>query len=112
MWHHVTNHLITSNDKDSNSENRIKLRVHDNYLVSSVVCSFEILYHSVLVVYFVEPLQHPLYILSSAYFVESLHFIPLWLEYFVESLPSSLLQCLTRTLPLCVIHRSVVRASL
>jgi hypothetical protein len=20
MWHHVTNHLITSNDKDSNSE--------------------------------------------------------------------------------------------
>jgi hypothetical protein len=29
MWHHVTNHLITSNDKDSNSENRIKLRVHD-----------------------------------------------------------------------------------
>jgi hypothetical protein len=31
MWHHVTNHLITSNDKDSNSENRIKLRVRDNY---------------------------------------------------------------------------------
>jgi hypothetical protein len=30
MWHHVTNHLITSNDKDSNSENRIKLRVRDN----------------------------------------------------------------------------------
>jgi hypothetical protein len=29
MWHHVTNHLITSNDKDSNSENRIKLRVRD-----------------------------------------------------------------------------------
>jgi hypothetical protein len=23
MWHHVTNHLIISNDKDSNSENRI-----------------------------------------------------------------------------------------
>jgi hypothetical protein len=32
MWHHVTNHLIISNDKDSNSENRIKLRVRDkNY---------------------------------------------------------------------------------
>jgi hypothetical protein len=30
MWPHVTNHLITSNDKDSNSENRIKLRVRDN----------------------------------------------------------------------------------
>jgi hypothetical protein len=30
MWHHVTNHLIISNDKDSNSENRIKLRVRDN----------------------------------------------------------------------------------
>jgi hypothetical protein len=29
MWHHVTNHLITSNDKNSNSENRIKLRVRD-----------------------------------------------------------------------------------
>jgi hypothetical protein len=25
MWHHVTNHLIISNDKDSNSENQIKL---------------------------------------------------------------------------------------
>jgi hypothetical protein len=30
MWHHVTTHLIISNDKDSNSENRIKLRVRDN----------------------------------------------------------------------------------
>jgi hypothetical protein len=29
MWRHVTNHLIISNDKDSNSENRIKLRVRD-----------------------------------------------------------------------------------
>jgi hypothetical protein len=29
MWHHVTNHLIISNDKDSNSENRIELRVCD-----------------------------------------------------------------------------------
>jgi hypothetical protein len=29
MWHHVTNHLIISNDKDVNSENRIKLRVRD-----------------------------------------------------------------------------------
>jgi hypothetical protein len=29
MWHHVTNHLIISNDKDFNSENRIKLRVRD-----------------------------------------------------------------------------------
>jgi hypothetical protein len=31
MWHHVTNHLIISNDKDSNSENRIKLRVHNTW---------------------------------------------------------------------------------
>jgi hypothetical protein len=31
MWHHVTNHLIVSNDKDFNSENRIKLRVRDIY---------------------------------------------------------------------------------
>jgi hypothetical protein len=29
MWHHVTNHLIVSSDKDSNSENRIKLCVRD-----------------------------------------------------------------------------------
>jgi hypothetical protein len=29
MWYHVTNHLIISNDKDCNSENRIKLRVRD-----------------------------------------------------------------------------------
>jgi hypothetical protein len=29
MWHHVTNHLIISTDKDSNSENRIKLHVRD-----------------------------------------------------------------------------------
>jgi hypothetical protein len=29
MWHHVTNHLIISSDKDSNSANRIKLRVRD-----------------------------------------------------------------------------------
>jgi hypothetical protein len=34
MWRHVTNHLIISNDKDSNSENRIKLRVRDNSLYS------------------------------------------------------------------------------
>jgi hypothetical protein len=32
MWQHVTNHLIISYDKDSNSENRIKLRVRDNGL--------------------------------------------------------------------------------
>jgi hypothetical protein len=32
MWHHVTNHLIISTDKDSNSENRIKLRVRDTLL--------------------------------------------------------------------------------
>jgi hypothetical protein len=31
MWHHVTNHLIISNDKDSNSENQIKLCVHDTF---------------------------------------------------------------------------------
>jgi hypothetical protein len=29
MWPHVTNHLIISTDKDSNSENLIKLRVRD-----------------------------------------------------------------------------------
>jgi hypothetical protein len=29
MWHHVTNHLIISTDKDSNSENQIKLQVRD-----------------------------------------------------------------------------------
>jgi hypothetical protein len=33
MWHHVTNHLIISNDKDSNSENRIKLRVRDSHVL-------------------------------------------------------------------------------
>jgi hypothetical protein len=37
MWHHVTNHLITSNDKDSNSENRIKLRVRDTTLCTVVL---------------------------------------------------------------------------
>jgi hypothetical protein len=30
MWRHVTNHLIISNDKDSNSENRIKLCIRDS----------------------------------------------------------------------------------
>jgi hypothetical protein len=30
MWHHVTNHLIITNDKDFNSENQIKLRVRDS----------------------------------------------------------------------------------
>jgi hypothetical protein len=29
MWHHVTNHLIISNDKDSNSEMSEKLCVCD-----------------------------------------------------------------------------------
>jgi hypothetical protein len=29
MRHHVTNHLIISSDKDSNSENQNKLRVRD-----------------------------------------------------------------------------------
>jgi hypothetical protein len=37
MWHHVTNHLITSNDKDSNSENRIKLRIRDMKVSQSMV---------------------------------------------------------------------------
>jgi hypothetical protein len=37
MWHHVTNHLIISNDKDSNSENRIKLRVRDNHPLAELV---------------------------------------------------------------------------
>jgi hypothetical protein len=33
MWHHVTNHLIISNDKDFNSENRIKLRIRNSFPV-------------------------------------------------------------------------------
>jgi hypothetical protein len=37
MWHHVTNHLIISNDKDSNSENRIKLRVRDNLIMVDII---------------------------------------------------------------------------
>jgi hypothetical protein len=37
MWHHVTNHLIISNDKDSNSENRIKLRVRDKQVEEPLV---------------------------------------------------------------------------
>jgi hypothetical protein len=37
MWHHVTNHLIISNDKDSNSENRIKLRVRDNIVMQELM---------------------------------------------------------------------------
>jgi hypothetical protein len=35
MWRHVTNHLIISIDKDSNSENRIKLRVRDKDLLET-----------------------------------------------------------------------------
>jgi hypothetical protein len=42
MWHHVTNHLIISNDKDSNSENRIKLRVRDSGSHMTDTCSFTI----------------------------------------------------------------------
>jgi hypothetical protein len=34
MWRHVTNHLIISNDKDSNSENRIKLLVRDTQQIA------------------------------------------------------------------------------
>jgi hypothetical protein len=50
MWHHVTNHLIISNDKDSNSENRIKLRVRDNLLpficlLSSLISPFLFIYY-------------------------------------------------------------------
>jgi hypothetical protein len=48
MWPHVTNHLIISTDKDSNSENRIKrikLRVRDTRLdmswIGSVASSME-----------------------------------------------------------------------
>jgi hypothetical protein len=33
MWHHVTNHLIISYDKDSNSEMNEKLCVCDNALM-------------------------------------------------------------------------------
>jgi hypothetical protein len=36
MWHHVTNPLIISNDKDSYSENRIKLRVCDTILLVAI----------------------------------------------------------------------------
>jgi hypothetical protein len=50
MWHHVTNHLIISNDKDSNSENRIKLHVRDNLLpficlLSSLISPFLFIYY-------------------------------------------------------------------
>jgi hypothetical protein len=55
MWHHVTNHLIISNDKDSNSENRIKLRVRDSrdpcfqffkcLLMSIFPCPFSVFTH-------------------------------------------------------------------
>jgi hypothetical protein len=41
MWHHVTNHLIISTDKDSNSENRIKLRVRDSEEPSATLMSLE-----------------------------------------------------------------------
>jgi hypothetical protein len=37
MWHYVTNHLIIFNDKDFNSENRIKLRVRDSAQASVLV---------------------------------------------------------------------------
>jgi hypothetical protein len=40
MWHHVTNHLIISNDKDLYSENRIKLRVRDKLLQLLKRCFF------------------------------------------------------------------------
>jgi hypothetical protein len=42
MWHHVTNHLIIFNDKDSNSENRIKLRVRDTVEDVSVKTEVEV----------------------------------------------------------------------
>jgi hypothetical protein len=38
MWHHVANHLIISTDKDSNSENRIKLRVRDTAILCMSNC--------------------------------------------------------------------------
>jgi hypothetical protein len=37
MWHHVTNHLIISTDKDSNSENQIKLRVRDTMQLQQTI---------------------------------------------------------------------------
>jgi hypothetical protein len=40
MWHHVTNHLIISNDKDSNSETNEKLCVRDTQFVSIVQEAF------------------------------------------------------------------------
>jgi hypothetical protein len=46
MWHHVTNHLIISTDKDSNSENRIKLRVRDTLISCLIFISpFLIIYY-------------------------------------------------------------------
>jgi hypothetical protein len=42
MWHHVTNHLIISNDKDSNSENRIKLRVRDIVDLLRMLCQVKL----------------------------------------------------------------------
>jgi hypothetical protein len=38
MWHHVTNHLIISNDKDSNSEMNKKLCVCDSCLLFEQYC--------------------------------------------------------------------------
>jgi hypothetical protein len=43
MWHHVTSHLIISNDKDVNSENRIKLRVCDTQLSIALLRSLLVL---------------------------------------------------------------------
>jgi hypothetical protein len=41
-WHYVTNHLIISNDKDFNVENRKDIHIHDSsrtHRISSCVCS-------------------------------------------------------------------------
>jgi hypothetical protein len=40
MWLHVTNQLITSSDKDSNSETNKKLRIHDSWKMQ-VECVWE-----------------------------------------------------------------------
>jgi hypothetical protein len=42
MWHHVTNHLIVSNDKDSNSE------MNENYADMTLLRNTEGLYTTML----------------------------------------------------------------
>jgi hypothetical protein len=90
MWHHVTNHLIISNDKDSNSENRIKLRVHDTHLS---LCHTALSSHL------------PVLVLESRHRTPSSHTPSLILLHYLEawSLLASNTNTLTFLLPLCTL---------